>query len=267
MAVKQCKICSTSFVKNRRQIYCSIKCQQVAWNIKSGNRYVGPREISCPNCNNIFHKPFGTNRIYCSKKCQRSFHEKKFIENHPNYRKPRAKKWYQENKEITIKRSYERQHGEKREEVLQQKKQYYEENKERFREIENKRRTKLGLPLIGEGWISEQQMINIIVNLFPNESMKLHDRTELYGLELDVFLPDRKLAFEYNGEQHYMFSTRFHKSEQDFIDQQKRDVEKRARCREQGIKLIILRYDEEISEQLILSKLAEKELECAQTWL
>lgn len=60
------------------------------------------------------------------------------------------------------------------------------------------------------------------------------------NLELDMYNPELNIACEYNGIQHEKYSPFFHKSYQDFIDQQKRDQFKYNKCRELGIKLIIV---------------------------
>lgn len=64
------------------------------------------------------------------------------------------------------------------------------------------------------------------------------------NLELDGFCPDiytpigKGIAFEYDGVQHAKFSPHFHKEEQDFIYQTKKDSFKDRRCKERGILLI-----------------------------
>lgn len=58
------------------------------------------------------------------------------------------------------------------------------------------------------------------------------------NLELDVFNSDLMIALEYDGIHHRKFTEFFHKSEQDFIEQQERDQYKEERCKELGITLI-----------------------------
>lgn len=58
------------------------------------------------------------------------------------------------------------------------------------------------------------------------------------NLELDVFNQDLMLALEYDGIHHRKYTEFFHKSEQDFIEQQERDKYKEEKCRELGITLI-----------------------------
>ena len=62
------------------------------------------------------------------------------------------------------------------------------------------------------------------------------------NLELDGFNEQLKIAFEYNGEQHYNFPNTFHKTEEEFKRQVKRDDFKRQKCLEQGIDLVEIPY-------------------------
>jgi hypothetical protein len=59
---------------------------------------------------------------------------------------------------------------------------------------------------------------------------------------LDGYNKDLKLAFEYNGVQHYKFSPKFHKSMKDFEDQIKRDSDKKIMCKKANVTLIEIPY-------------------------
>ncbi|AYV84137.1 MAG: uvr/rep helicase [Hyperionvirus sp.] len=61
----------------------------------------------------------------------------------------------------------------------------------------------------------------------------------LERLELDGYNDELKIAFEYNGLQHYKVCTRFHPNgEADLIKQQDRDKKKRELCTLNNISLI-----------------------------
>lgn len=62
------------------------------------------------------------------------------------------------------------------------------------------------------------------------------------NLELDGYNEDLHLAFEFNGIQHYKFPNRFHKSEEEFKNQVRRDLFKREACEAAGISLIVIPY-------------------------
>lgn len=61
-------------------------------------------------------------------------------------------------------------------------------------------------------------------------------------IELDCYNEKLKLALEYNGQQHYMYTEKFHKNKEDFYNLQYRDFIKKKLCKEKGIKLIIVPF-------------------------
>jgi hypothetical protein len=63
------------------------------------------------------------------------------------------------------------------------------------------------------------------------------------NLELDIYNEDIKVAIEFNGRQHYEFVPFFHKNYEDFLTQRYRDEMKKAKCKDEGIHLIEIRYD------------------------
>jgi hypothetical protein len=87
------------------------------------------------------------------------------------------------------------------------------------------------------------------------------------SLELDCYVPEYKLAIEYNGIQHYKFPSAYHKTEKEFYDQLYRDRLKKKLCDEAGIYLIPVPYwvdmcvsDENDPEKLICSKFVSRDL-------
>lgn len=73
---------------------------------------------------------------------------------------------------------------------------------------------------------------------------ELWDNLEsLQGKELDGFNDELKLAFEYDGEQHYKYVPHFHRNGiKDFENQQERDKNKVKLCKENNINLIKIPY-------------------------
>jgi hypothetical protein len=61
------------------------------------------------------------------------------------------------------------------------------------------------------------------------------------GIELDGYNKDLKLAFEYNGKQHYE-KIGYWQTDESFSKQQERDTTKERLCIEEGINLIIIPY-------------------------
>lgn len=62
------------------------------------------------------------------------------------------------------------------------------------------------------------------------------------NLELDGYNEELKIAFEYNGMQHYCFPHVYNKTKKDFEQQLRRDKFKLEKCNEHGIYLIIIPY-------------------------
>jgi hypothetical protein len=61
-------------------------------------------------------------------------------------------------------------------------------------------------------------------------------------MELDGYSADQKLAFEYQGHQHFKFVSVFHGHDADFERRQDDDERKRRLCRQHGIKLMEIPY-------------------------
>jgi len=68
------------------------------------------------------------------------------------------------------------------------------------------------------------------------------------NLELDLYNESLKIAIEYNGKQHYVYTPYFHKSYDSFLNQKYRDKMKSDKCKDLGISLIIVPYTVKISD-------------------
>lgn len=116
-----------------------------------------------------------------------------------------------------------------------------------FRDAENEVRRAHGLPGIGEAWVSEAALFALIRDAFPGQEVQHQGRPSWLGRQsLDIYLPARKLAIEYQGIQHDMPVERFG-GEEAFTRQQARDRRKRELCDANGVKLFEVRpgYDPE----------------------
>ena len=123
------------------------------------------------------------------------------------------------------------------------------------KKIENTVREEFGFKKVGERWVSETLLFRIVEKLFPNQIIKRHFRPPwLHRLELDIFIPDKKLGFEYQGQQHYHPISAWGGLEA-LKKLQERDSRKKEYCRVQKIELIIVDYTEPLTLDHIRSKI------------
>ena len=90
-------------------------------------------------------------------------------------------------------------------------------------------------------YLNEQLCRYILETLFDVKFIK--DRTVLNGFELDGYNSDLKLAFEYNGKQHYEEIDFFYsRGDTNLYDRIQRDKLEEQLCKELGITLLIIPY-------------------------
>lgn len=122
-----------------------------------------------------------------------------------------------------------------------------------LREAENLLREGCGLPRIGEGWLSETQLYRLVKKIFP-DAVQHASPNWLRPQHLDVFVPSEKLAFEYQGKQHFE-SIDYFGGQESFVNTKKRDQIKAQKCKENNIILLEWLYTESIDEASLISKI------------
>ena len=94
---------------------------------------------------------------------------------------------------------------------------------------------------------------NIIHKLLVDASIPFIEEYQInidkQTLRLDFFLPKDDIAIEFNGIQHYQ-SVQHFGGQEAFIKRQKYDNIKKQWCERNNIKLIIIKYDEDILKRL-----------------
>jgi hypothetical protein len=121
--------------------------------------------------------------------------------------------------------------------------------------FENETRREFGVRGIGEGWVSESILYQIVARQFPERECRRHFRPPwLGGLELDVFVPDENIAFEYQGQQHFYPVERW--GGRKALDALRiRDAKKSELCRQRGVSLIAFDFTEPLTEQHVRQRL------------
>jgi hypothetical protein len=124
-----------------------------------------------------------------------------------------------------------------------------------IREGENRVRDRLGLPRIGEGWLNEMMIINASRIIFPELHIEHQASPSWLGRQrYDAYITEHRIAIEYNGEQHYHPVERFG-GVAGLVATQSRDREKLQLSARHGVKVVIFRFDELISEAVIRERI------------
>lgn len=104
-------------------------------------------------------------------------------------------------------------------------------------------------------WVREDKLYRLVTRLFPTKTIRREASPRCLGRQrLDIYLPELALAIEHQGEQHYRPIEAFG-GEQAFVRSQERDERKRILCRENGITVIYVRFDEPLTFPSLRSRL------------
>ncbi len=102
-------------------------------------------------------------------------------------------------------------------------------------------------------WKSEHMLYKLLKSYFSDAVFQYRD-TFLGQQSLDVYIPSLKIAFEYQGLQHYEPVEVFG-GEEHFLKQQSNDKKKKSICRKKNIELIEWKYNEKIDKITLDKKL------------
>lgn len=129
----------------------------------------------------------------------------------------------------------------------------------------NKRINHLGL-----SWIKDHHkkmsrgqaaLTSIMQKLLPGEKI-VNEFHIGERLKLDVYCPKYNLAAEYHGRQHFYYTQRFFDSKYEFEQAQKRDQRKLELCKQNGIALIVFRYNDLLTEQSVYDRMLDAIRHC-----
>ena len=114
------------------------------------------------------------------------------------------------------------------------------------RESENELRRGLRLPVVGEGYIQETILFYKVQTAFYNTDVIHRGKPVWLGSQhFDIWIPSHMVAVEYNGQQHYEAIDYFGGAE-GLKKQQELDARKAALCSDNGVRLFIVRFDEDM---------------------
>ncbi|MFA4843964.1 MAG: hypothetical protein WC632_03320 [Candidatus Margulisiibacteriota bacterium] len=122
-----------------------------------------------------------------------------------------------------------------------------------LREAENLLRENHNLPRIGEGWVSEVALFNLVKKKYKDA--QLHGSPDwIKPQHLDIYIPSKNIAFEYQGRQHYE-PVAFFGGINSFTRLKKLDRRKAKRCKSNNAVLIEWKYDDPINMDALEKKL------------
>lgn len=111
------------------------------------------------------------------------------------------------------------------------------------RKIENEVRKKNSVNPIGKAWVSENKLYEQVKRQFRGMKVIQHARYKFLGKQhLDIFIPELKIAVEFQGEQHFK-SIDYFGGEEAFIRNRERDIRKYKICKENNIEIIYVTRD------------------------
>jgi len=120
--------------------------------------------------------------------------------------------------------------------------------KEISKEAENKARELLGVPKIGEGWISETELYRRLEHEFFKTKVIQHGQPSWLGRQhFDIWFPNWKIAVEYHGKQHFE-PVEFFGGEEAFKKTVERDLRKIKLAKRNGVKLFVIAEDDDQDE-------------------
>lgn len=97
-------------------------------------------------------------------------------------------------------------------------------------------------------------VVEILKKIIPNTKIEFEHHVG-ERLLVDVYVPSYNLGIEYHGRQHFEWVPFFHKSEADFELAVERDHRKAELCKQQGMTLVVFRYDDVLTEADVFTRI------------
>lgn len=124
--------------------------------------------------------------------------------------------------------------------------------KELAKESENIARIEMGVPQIGEGWVSETELFKKLEAEFSVTTVIQHGQPKWLGRQhFDIWFPNWKIAVEYHGKQHFE-PVSFFGGQEAYEKTVERDLKKIEIAKRNGVRLIV------VTENYCLNELTEQ---------
>lgn len=111
----------------------------------------------------------------------------------------------------------------------------------------------VGCPKCGRNDITEQKIFEEVISKYP-DAIHQYRPDFLYNngkpLSLDIFIPSKKIAIEYQGRQHFVPVSRYGGKEE-LIKTQDRDKRKLLLCNNNGVTLLYISFEKEAPNKYI----------------
>ena len=116
---------------------------------------------------------------------------------------------------------------------------------------ENEARQIVGVPKVGEGWISETTLFRALEKHFHQTIAIQHGQPAWLGRQhFDIWFPDWNIAVEFHGEQHFQ-AVDFFGNADAFAKNVERDARKAALARRHGVKLFVVTKEDDVAALII----------------
>ncbi len=120
-----------------------------------------------------------------------------------------------------------------------------------LKQAEDLYRETIGMPKVGEGWISETELFYKISDYFKNEEVVHHSSPKWLGRQhLDIYFPKLNIGIEYQGAQHYE-PIEFFGGQEAFERNVERDKRKKQLCEKHNCILIYADKGYDLNEIII----------------
>lgn len=96
----------------------------------------------------------------------------------------------------------------------------------------------------------------ILKKLIPGEQI-INEHHIGDKMKLDIYCPKYSIAIEFHGRQHFYYTSRFFESKYEFEEAQKRDIKKVKYCEDNGIALVVFRYNDSLTEESVCERILE----------